>query len=129
MPLIILTDNSKHTVDAKYTELFPVFQNETAIDLAEKSFLKICDFINYYITLDATTRKAIELPDKLIDNHTDVYSWLDKYTELPANELLELINNTAILKIKPLHEFACYRLSKILNSLDVVKIKDIFTKK
>ncbi len=127
MPIeIILTDNSKHKVNENYTEVSSSFKEGGVVDIDKTIFLKICEFVDYYLTLDTNVKKLLDAPDKLMDTNLEVYSWMDNFTNTDSYTLLLLISESTKLKINPLMNFSCFKLAQILNNNSIQKIREIF---
>ena len=124
---ITLSDNSKHSVNDKFTEVSASFKDKAVIDMDLKVFLKIKEFIDYFILLDISNKKLFDVPEKIIENNAEIYKWVEKYLETSNHMLVEVINESHKHNIKPLMNLACYKLANIIENTQYDKIKDIFS--
>lgn len=120
---ISLNDNTIHELCFDVTTFSDLKSNESGdvnhLSTNQNIFNKIKEFVDHYSSLSKKDKKIFESPDQ--------HLWINNYFEnLSNSDLIELMNESSIINMKPLINICCYKLSIILNNASNDEITKIF---
>src|SRR4051812_41174599 len=102
---VSLGNNSVHSLSIEFMELTPSFKDDivnhihTNLDV----FTKLKEFGDYYLSLGKKEKKIFDNPEQIWEKENDTQIWCDIFIKnIAPNNLIELINITHSLNIKPL---------------------------
>src|ERR1700678_4045898 len=123
---ISLNDKSIHDVSVEFITISNIKDGDiNHINSSLSIFNKIKTFGDYYLALSKKDKKLFENPDQLYNND-DHKKWCVELLEISHNELIELINQSYKLNIKPLIDLCCYQLSQIVNKHSIIELRSLF---
>ena len=125
---ISLSDNTIHDIPIEFMEISSLFKDDITchVHTSLNIFNKIKDFGDYYLRLDNKDKKLFENLPKIYDTDLDKKKWCDEFLNVNIDILIELMDVGRTLKIKPLIDLCCFKLSTFINNNDINGIKQLF---
>lgn len=128
--LITLEDNSTQQVSDSYKKLSPIFNtDELHIHTNLEVFTKLTEFCDYYLSLEKKDRKNFEDIEQLFLKQNEIKSWCNEFLNIKHSLLIQLTNQSSILKLDCLTNLCCYGLSLIIKANDIDTLFKLFETK
>lgn len=125
---VSLSDNSIHSLPVDFIHLSHSFKDDEVnhIHVSILIFNKIKDFGEYYLSLNKKDRKMFEDPGQIWDKDNSIQTWCDEFLKMSHTDVIELMNESHKLNIKPLLDLCCYHISQLIKDKTTDEMRDMF---
>lgn len=126
---VSLGDNSIHNLSVEFIYLSNIFKDDEIVHIhtSLEVFNKIKEFGDYYLSfINKKDKKIFENPDQIWDKENPIQIWCNNFLNISNSELIELINESYKLNIKPLLDLCCYHISQIIKDKPIIELRKLF---